>query len=560
MVLTKSVRRVLRVLLLILLIGACAGLGWTWLGHRSSLLPALVRANRSKTLLFHAGSEPRTLDPQLNQGVPEGKILNCLFEGLVINDPSDNTKQLPGAAEKWEHNDDLTEWTFHLRKNGRWSNGDPLTAQDFVFSFKRELTPEVAAPFSDFLFVLKGAEAFFKGKTRDFSTVGVKALDAYTLQLELSGPTPYLLSSLTNYFWYPVHQATLLRFGGISDRTSKWTLPGNMVNNGPFILKTWRKNDVIEVVKNPYYYDQAAVKLNGVNFYSIEDLNTVDRAFQAGQLHLTNEVALPDVPLYRREHPDLIRIDPAYIAYFYRFNVSQKPFDNPKVRMALNLAIDREALVNNLLRAKQKPATGLTPPGLASYPALDLIHYDPEKARQLLAEAGYPNGAGFPSSLNILINTSESHRQIAEAIQQMFRQELNISVGIENQEWKVYIDSMNRTNFSIIRGGWASGIADPVGFLQIWTTGNPNNCTNWSNPAYDKLINQAAATADPTQRLALLRQAETILLQEGPLLPIYWYTRTYLLDPSVQNWHPVLLDSHPPKLLDLEAPQTGMMR
>jgi oligopeptide transport system substrate-binding protein len=554
------VRLALRILLLVVLIAAGIGLGWTWFSHRSSALPAVVRADQAKTLLFHAGSEPRTLDPQLNQGVPEGKILICLFEGLVVNDPSDNIKQLPGAAESWEHNDDLSFWTFHLRKNGRWSNGDPVTAQDFVFSYQRELTPEVAAPFSDFLFVLKGAEDFCKGRTHDFSTVGVKALDPYTIQLTLSGPTPYLLSSLTNYFWYPVHQATILRFGNLSDRTSKWTLPGNMVNNGPFILKTWRKNDVIELVKNPYYYDPAAIKLNGVNFYSIEDLNTVDRAFQAGQLHLTNEVALPDVPAYRRDHPDLIHIDPAYISYFYRLNVKQKPLDNPKVRMALNLAIDREALVNNLLRAKQKPATGLTPAGLSSYPALDLIQYDPEKARQLLAEAGYPNGAGFPSSLNILINTSESHRQIAEAIQQMWRQELNISVGIENQEWKVYIDSMNRSNYSVLRGGWSSGIADPIGFLQIWTTGNPNNCTNWSSPAYDQLINQAAACSDPAQRLGLLRQAETILLQESPILPVYWYTRTYLLDPSVQNWHSVLLDSHPPKFLDLEAPKMGMMR
>jgi oligopeptide transport system substrate-binding protein len=171
------VRPVLRILLLIILIGAFIGLGWIWFSHRSSDLPALVRADQSKILLFHAGSEPRTLDPQLNQGIPEGKILTCLFEGLVVDDPSDNTKQLPGAAESWEHNDDLTVWTFHLRKNGRWSNGDPLSAQDFVFSFQRELTPEVAAPFSDFLFVLKGAEAFCKGKTRDFSTVGVKALD-----------------------------------------------------------------------------------------------------------------------------------------------------------------------------------------------------------------------------------------------------------------------------------------------------------------------------------------------------------------------------------------------
>jgi oligopeptide transport system substrate-binding protein len=554
------VRSAVRVLLLIIPIAAGIGLGWAWFSHRSSALSPLVRADQAKTLLLHAGSEPRTLDPQMNQGIPEGKILACLFEGLVVDDPSDNTKQLPAAAESWEHNDELSLWTFHLRKNAHWSNGDPLTAQDFVFSYQRELTPEVAAPFADFLFVLKGAEAFFKGKTRDFSTVGVKAIDPYTLQLDLSGPTPYLLSSLTNYFWYPVHQATLLRFGSISDRTSKWTLPGNMVNNGPFILKTWRKNDVIELVKNPYYYDQSAVKLNGVNFYSIEDLNTADRAFRAGQLHLTNEVALPDVPAYRRDQPELIRIDPAYISYFYRLNVNQKPLDNPKVRMALNLAIDREALVTNLLRAKQGPATGLTPTGLASYPALDLIHYDPEKARQLLAEAGYPNGAGFPSVLNILINTSESHRQIAEAIQQMWRQDLNISVGIENQEWKVYIDSMNRTHYSILRGGWGSGIADPIGFLQIWTTGNPNNCTNWGSPAYDKLISQAAASADPVRRLGLLRQAETILLEAAPIIPIYWYTRTYLLDPSVQNWHSVLLDSHPPKFLDLEAPQTGMTR
>jgi oligopeptide transport system substrate-binding protein len=552
------VRRAFWILLLVLMVGISVPWSWSRLQGGSSALPALVRANQAKTLLFHVGTEPRTLDPQINQGIPEGKILSCLFEGLVIDDPRDNAKQLPGVAESWEHNQDLSAWTFHLRRNVRWSNGDPLTAEDFAFAFQRELTPELAAPFCDFLFVLKGAEDFEKGKTRDFSTVGVKTLDPYTLQLQLSGPTPYLLSSLTNYFWYPLHRATILRFGTLTDRSSKWTLPGNMVCNGPFKLKIWRKNDVIELVKNPYYHDTEAVQLNGINFYSIEDLNTLDRAFRVGQLHITNEVALPDVPVYRRDHPELIHIDPAYISYFYRLNVNQKPLDNPKVRMALNLAIDRESLVQNILRAKQQPATGLTPPGVTAYPALDLIHYDPAKARQLLAEAGFPNGAGFPK-INILINTHESHRAIAEAIQQMWREELNISVGIENQEWKVYIDSIDNTRYSIARSGWGSGITDPIAFLQIWTTGNPNNRTNWGSLDYDRFIQEAAATEDPAQRLAILRQAETILLEAAPIIPIYWYTRTYLLDPSVKNWYATILDSHPVRFLDLDT-QTGMPR
>jgi oligopeptide transport system substrate-binding protein len=231
--------------------------------------------------------------------------------------------------------------------------------------------------------------------------------------------------------------------------------------------------------------------------------------------------------------------------------VKRKPLDDPKVRLALNLAVDRESIVQNVLRAKQKPATGYTPPGMGDYKPLDIVHYDPERARQLLAEAGYLDGKGFPK-FNILINTSEAHRAVAETIQQMWKQELNIDVGIVNQEWKVFMDSMNTLNYDIARYGWIGDFMDPVTFLSMWRTGDGNNCTGWSNPDYDRLLDEAAQTADPQKRFAILHQAEQLLLSQSPEVLIYWYTSFYLLDPSVKNWNPLVLGQHNYKFIDLE--------
>jgi len=530
---------------------AAALLVFSSLKLNAATKPALEEANRRKILLLCEGTEPRTLDPAIAQGVPEHHIIMGLMDGLMEHDPNDQSKELPGLADRWEHNEDYSVWKFHLRDNAKWSNGDLVTAQDFIFSYKRILTATLGAPYIDALYILKGARDYAAGKITDFNEVGVKALDDRDLQFELIGPTPYFLSAILHTSWFPVHPATILKFGRMDQRDTKWTRPGNYVGTGPFILKTWKENDVIELVRNPLYWDAANVKLNGINFYSIENYDTQERAFQAGQLHKTEQVSLDKIPYYRREHPELIRIDPYEGAYFYRINVTRKPFDNPKVRLALNLAVDRESIVRNITRGKQKPATGYVPPGMGDYEPLDVIHYDPDQARRLLAEAGYPNGNGFPK-FNILINTSQSHRTVAEAIQQMWKQELNIDVGIENQEWKVYLDSQNSLNYDVSRSGWIGDFMDPVTFLSIWRTGDGNNNTGWSNPEYDKLLDQAAQTADPQKRFSILHQAEQLWLSEPSGVLLYWYTLVYNLDPSVKNWNPLALDDHNYKFIDLE--------
>ena len=532
------------------------GLVWFGAAHRKSRTAAysltLQEANKNKILLLTVGSEPRTLDPQEAQGVTEHHIIMAMIEGLVAPSIDDQSKAVPGMADRWEHNDDYSVWTFHIGDDRRWSNGDPVTAQDFVFSYRRMLTPSFGAQYADNLFILKSAEDYYHGKITDFDQVGVKALDPHTLRIELVGPTPYLLSLVQHDSWFPVNPKAILKFGNIDTRDSEWTRAENYIANGPFKMKSWRPNDVIEVVRNPLYWDAANVKLNGINFYSIENMNTQERAFQAGQLHKTDQIPLDKVPYYRRMRPDLMRIDPYEGVYFYRMNIARKPLDNLKVRLALNLAVDREAIVKNILRQDQKPATGYTPPGMGDYQPLDKMRYDPERARQLLAEAGYPNGQGFPK-FTIHFNTSESHRAIAEAIQQMWKEELNIDVRLENQEWKVYLDTQNNLNYDLSRSAWIGDFMDPVTFLSMWTTGNGNNNTNWGNPKFDALIEQAARTGDPKARLDILHQAEDLFLSEAPVVLVYWYTNTYLIQPSVQNWNPLALGNHNYKYIDLKS-------
>jgi oligopeptide transport system substrate-binding protein len=543
---------------LILVLALVLSGGLVWFGikraaarnHGYSL--TLQEANQRKILLICVGSEPRTLDPQEAQGVTEHHIIMSMIEGLVGPSIDDQTKVVPGMADHWEHNDDYSVWTFHLGENRKWSDGEPVKASDFVFSYRRMLTPSFGAQYAENLFVLKGAEGFYNGKFSDFDQVGVKALDDRTLRIELVGPTPYLLSLVQHDSWLPVCPTAILKFGNIDTRDSKWTRAENYVGNGPFKMKSWYPNDMIEVVRNPLYWDAANVKLNGINFYSIENTNTEERAFQAGQLHKTLYVPLDKIPYYRRAHPELLRIDPYEGVYFYRINIARKPLDDPKVRLALNLAVDREAIVKNILRADQKPATGYTPPGMGEYQPLNKITYDPARARQLLAEAGYPNGKGFPK-FAIHFNTLEAHRAIAEAIQQMWKEELNIDVTLENQEWKVYLDTQNNKNYDLSRSAWIGDYMDPVTFLSMWTTGNGNNNTNWGNPKFDGLIEQAARTGDPATRFRLLHDAEDLFLTDLPVVMLYWYTNAYLLQSSVRNWNPLVLDNHNYKYIDLKA-------
>jgi oligopeptide transport system substrate-binding protein len=507
------------------------------------------RATRDKILLIGNGSEPRSLDPHIVSGVPEHHVLMSLFEGLATE--SQNGEGVdPGCAERWESNERKDRWTFYLRPTARWSNGDPLRASDFVFSYQRMLTAKLGSEYGAMLYVLKGGQEFYEGKTSDFSSVGVKALDERRLELTLSGPTPHLPLMLPHYCFFPVHPATVLKFGAMDERPNPWVRPGRLVGNGPFQLKEWRFQHFIEVERNPHYWDAATVKLNGIRYFPISNLATEERLFRDQQLHITELLPTDKIPWWRAQRPDVYRGDPELSVYFYRINTKRGSLIHPKVRRALSLAIDRQAIATNIGRGGQPVAQSITPP-CAGYVGPNTALFDPEAGRRLLAEAGFPGGKGI-EPIQILFNTTESHKAIAESIQQMWRAELGITgVTLNNQDWQVYLQSQQNLEYDVCRAGWTADYEDPMSFLDIWTTTNGQNQTGWGTPEYDGLIAAAQACADQKERLALLKKAETLLLEEMPVIPIYFRVNTYLVHGDVKGWMPTPLNNHPFKHVDL---------
>ena len=507
--------------------------------------------NREQILLIGNGTDPEDLDPQVTTGLPEHHIHMALFEGLVNTHPKDLTP-IPGVAERWEVSGDGRRYTFFLRRNAKWSNGDPVTSEDFMFSYRRMLAPEFGAEYAYMLYVVDKAEEYHRGELADFSLIGFEAPDPHRFIVRLKAPIPYFLSLINHNSWYPVHQATILRHGRMNQRGSRWTRPGNHVGNGPFILKEWNVSDVVVVEKNPLYWDSERVVLNEIRFYAIENSITEERNFQAGQLHLTGTVNLNSIERLRREGSRYLQLHGWLGTYYYLLNTERTPLNDPRVRRALNMAIDRTAIVESITRGGQIPAYFFTPPNTAGYTSRTRLAEDVDSARRFLAEAGYPDGKGFPS-LPLLYNTSESHRPIAEAIQDMWKKHLNIQITLENQEWKVYLQSRSNGEFAIARAGWIGDYNDPNTFLDLLTSSSGNNHTGWSNPLYDNLIAEAGKTLDPEERYEYFQRAEAILVDELPIIPIYFYVRAFLKHPSVQNWHPNILDTHPYKFVHLLA-------
>jgi len=500
------------------------------------------------------GSEPQDLDPHTVTGVPEHRILGTLFEGLVDVDPN-TLEPVPAVAESWALSDDATVYTFVLRANAAWSNGDPVTAYDFAYAWQRILLPALASEYAYMLHCIKGAKEFNEGRLDDFSNVGVKALDDRTLEVTLSNPTPYFLPMQIHYVWFPVHRPTIERFGSMDARGTKWTHPPDLVGNGAFVLERWAPNNVIEVVKNPHYWNASNVRLKRILFYPIDNLLTEERCFRTGQLDLTESVPITKVPVYERRAPHLLQIDPYLGTYFYRINVTRPPFDDVRVRRAFALSLDRAAIAKDVMTGGQAPAYAFTVPDMAGYACTSRVEYNVAEARRLLAEAGYPNGAGLPS-VELLYNTSENHKLIAEAIQQMWKVNLNVRVSLLNQDWKVYLASQNNLDYQIARAGWIGDFVDPVNFLDCFETHSGNNRTGWSSKAYDGLLAEAARTADAGSRFKLFQQAERILLDEAPIIPIYYYTRVYLKSPKIKGWHSNLLGYISFKHLYLETTES----
>lgn len=503
--------------------------------------------------ILHRGnlSEPRELDPHAVTGVTEQNVLSALLEGLIVEDPKD-LSPAPGVAEKWTVSDDGLTYRFLLRPEARWSNGDPVTARDFVFSFQRILSPRYGAPYADMFFCLKNGRAFHEGKVADFALVGARAMDDRTLVLTLEQPTPYFLSLVTHFAWYPVHPPTILRAGPADQFGTRWTQPETFVGNGPFVLKRWEPANRIVVEKSPTYWDREHVRLNGIVFYPIGDQKIEENAFRAGQLHVTGTVPLDRVPFYRTEHRELLHLNNYLGTYYFLLNVRRPPLNDPRVRRALALGVDRDQIVKYVTRAGEEPATRFTPNVFAGFQTRPGFVTDIAAARALLAEAGYPGGRGFPR-LQFLYNTSDSNDRIAQAVQQMWKDALGIEIELLNMEYKVAVAQTQAGKYDIARANWIGDYMDPGTFLDMWVTGGGNNRTGWSNPAYDELIRKAAGCARAADRYGFFAQAEELLAHEVPIVPLYFFRSKALVHRSVRGWYPNILDHHPYKHVYLEA-------
>jgi len=509
-------------------------------------------SEETKPQILHIGNgtEPQGLDPHVVTGIPEFHIITALLEGLVTEDPK-TIEPMPGAAESWTLSEDHKTYVFKMREGAKWSNGDAVTAHDFVYSWKRLITPGLAAEYAYQLFYLKNAEKYYKGEITDFNEVGVRAIDDKTLEVKLNNPVPFFLSLLYHHSLYPVHKGTIEKFGKIDSRVSKWTLPGNFVGNGPFVLKKWDINKIIVVEKNPLYWDASNVKLKEIHFYPIDNEQTEERMFRSGQLHLTNIVPNEKIEVYKEKSPELINIHPYMGTYYYMINTLKEPFTDPRVRKALAMSIDRRQIVEKITKGGQIPAYAFTPPNTMGFTPEPAIPYDIEGAKKLLAEAGYPDGKGFPES-ELIYNTSEGHRKIAVAIQQMWKKTINVNISLANQDWKVFLDNQRTKNFLISRAAWIGDYPDPNTFLDMWVTDGGNNHTGWSNKTYDGLIAKAGETIDQKERYSYFQQAEKILVDQVPIIPIYTYTRVFLIRPEVKGWYPNILDHHPYQYVYLE--------
>ena len=499
-------------------------------------------ARKSKTLLLGNGAEPADLDPHIAVSYTDYNILIALFEGLTVIDEA-SSLPIPGAAERWDISPDGLTYTFHLRPDGVWSNGDPVTAHDFVFSIERILNPKLASDYAYMLDVLEGAADYTAGKLADFAQVGAKALDDRTLQLTLDRPTPYLLSLTAHQAWFPVHRVSVLKHGAPHARGTGWTRPGNLIGNGAFTLAEWRPDQHILVKKNPRYYAAANNRLDAVKFFPVADPGVDERAFRAGQVHITYDV-LPDrLDAWRREAPEKLRVDPFLETFYVRFNTTKPPFDDVRVRRALALAIDRDAIAGPVMRGSRTPARSLVPPDTAGYTSTASMPTDFDAARRLLDEAGFPQGRGFPR-FEIKMNTDPVNTKVFEAIQQMWRRELGIESTFVNTDFRVYLDAMQSLAFDVLRSRWVGDFNDPATFTDLFTSNSGNNNTGWKNPDYDRLIAAAARELDTPARFELLRQAEAIVLEESPVAPVFYGTRTYLIHPDVQGWTQSLLGIH----------------
>lgn len=491
-------------------------------------------ADVKQQITYNNGSEPETIDPAKATGKPDFQVINTVFEGLTRYDQDDKIQ--PGMAKSWEIKDNGTTYIFHLR-DAQWSNGDPVTADDFIFAWERLLNPETAADYAYELYdYVVNAEDYTNGKIKDFNQVGVKALDAKTLEIKLKGPAPQFLGLTAFGALFPVNKKL------VSENPDWATKAETYIGNGPFKVVNWEKNQKFEFAKNENYWDKDSVKLDTLVYTSVSSSNTELNMFETGQIDFGDDPPLEEID--RLIQDGTVQIAPDLSTYYYIINVKAKPFDDVRVRKALAMAIDREAIVKNVTKAGQKPAFAFVPPG---FPDADTtkdfrevggnyFKEDLTEAKKMLAEAGYPDGKNFPK-VELLTNDVEGHIKIASAILEMWKTNLGIdSISVKSMEWGVYLKARDHGDYQIARAGWSADYLDAMTFINMYTTNGGNNDTNWSNAEYDKAISTASVEGDLNKRFELMHKAEKLMMDDMIIIPIYYYTNPYYAKSNLKGY------------------------
>ncbi|ACT04438.1 peptide ABC transporter substrate-binding protein [Paenibacillus sp. JDR-2] len=490
---------------------------------------------------MNLATEPPSLDPAQVQDQVSATVVNGLFEGLTLKNEKGEVE--PAVAKEWKISDDGKTYTFTIRDDAKWSNGDPVTAGDFEYAWKRALDPNLkpaASAYAYQLYYIKNAEAYntaADGVTAD--DVGVKAVDDHTLQVELNAPTPYFLGLMSFTVFYPVHKSV--------KENEQWaTDVSTLVSNGPFKMSEWKKNNSITIAKNDNYYAKDDIKLSKVVFSEVNDSNTELSMYQTGELDYagmpTGLIPNEQFPTLKQNNPDEFKIQGSASIYYYLFNTTQKPYDNEKIRQALSMAISRQDIVDNVTKGEQKPAYGIVPPGIkgekedyrTEHPD-SYFKEDVEEAKKLLAEGLKEEGLTAMPTVKVTYNTNELHQAVAEAIAEMWSKNLGIKTEVSKQEWGVFLDNRNHLNYDVARGGWGADYDDPMTFIDLFSSKSGNNNTGFANKEYDALIKEAYSTDDQAKRMEAMSKAESLVIGTRAIMPIYYYSTVYMIKPGFKG-------------------------
>lgn len=493
-------------------------------------------SSKGVELNVNVGPEPATIDPAKNSAVDGATLINHAFEGLMKLD-KDN-KIVEGQAAKYEVNKDETVYTFTLREGIKWSDGEQVKAEDFVYAWQRLVDPKTGADYNYMIDMVKNANEIMAGKKKP-KELGIKALDEKTVEVTLTTPTPYFLEVCAFPATFPVRKDI------VEANADTWsTDPKTYIGNGPYVLKSWEHQSKMTYVKNENYYDLKKLGPDTINFVLMEDKNTMLSAYKNNEILFADD--LPSEEIDAMKDKGLV-IEKQLGTYFLSINVKKEGLDNVKVREALSLALDRDYIVEKVAKGGQIPADSFVATGLTDADGKTEFHenakkwYDAkdykgnvEKAKKLLKEAGYENGKGLPS---IELMCNPGHEPIMEAVQNMWKENLGVNVTISSQDWNVFLETRKQGDFQVARDGWLGDYNDPVSFIDIWVTGGGNNNAQWSNKEYDKIVSEIKSTTDEKERYAKMHEAEDILAKDMPIIPIYFYTDLYLISDKLEGMY-----------------------